>query len=336
MQLINHSPFSGGVFVDVNRDGADTLVMSIKATYEFGGSDIPRLAHVQDDLVFNDAFAGEPGSSSLLFESDANWGRQATDIALMGYAYPQRDGDRETDVALRVGGLVKTAHVFGDRTWGNLLGMTQISEPKPFERIPLIYERAFGGTDDSPEQPGDMEGEPRNPVGRGLRAKKSRKPVDSITLPNIEDPRNLISRLGDRPAPVGFTFIAKSWKPRSDYAGTYDAAWQAERMPLLPKDFNPKFYTAASEGLSVPFLNGGEMVDLLNLTPARQERFVIPKVDMQASFLVDASPTLIKMQLDVIVIDAVKTKLVMVWHGSHSVHGMVDDIRWVLAEGGPV
>jgi hypothetical protein len=210
-----------------------------------------------------------------------------------------------------------------------------MSAPQLFTRLPLIYERAFGGTDDSPERPADREAEPRNPVGRGLRAKTSLKPHDSIMLPNIEDPRNLISEPGSRPAPVGFTVVAKGWKPRRDFAGTYDAAWQRDRMPLLPNDFDPVFFTAASEGLSAPFFRGGESVDLSNLTPTRRESFVIPTVALHAAFHIDAAPTPITMRLDTIVIDAVKMKLVMVWHGSHPVPGLVDDVRWVLAEGGP-
>jgi hypothetical protein len=332
MQLINRTPFAGAVFVDTDRLGTETLVLVIKATYQFHRNETPVLAPVQNELVFSDLYAGEPGASSLLYESDANWGRQATDIALMAHAYPRREGERETDVVLRVGGLTKTAHVFGDRTWTSLVTAPQISSPKPFERIPLIYERAFGGSDASPERPDDMEAEPRNPVGRGLRARKSRIPVEAVSLPNVEDPHYLVSSPGDRPAPVGFTFVPKSWKPRTDYAGTYDEEWQKTRLPLLPKDFDPKFYTAASEGLSTTFLHGGETVELVNLTSTRQERFVIPTVHLQAAFHVDAAPTPIEMRLDTLVIDAVNRKLVMVWHGASSVHGLVDDVRWILAE----
>jgi hypothetical protein len=336
MQLINRTPFAGSIFVDVDRDGAETLVLALKATYEFGGVEIPRLAEVQDDLAFSDRYAGEPGASSLLYESDANWGRQATDIAFMGYAYPHRDGDRETEVVLKVGRVAKAAQVFGDRVWSSALGRPRISTPKPFERIPLIYERAFGGVDNSPEDPADLEAEPRNPVGRGLRASRSRKPAESIALPNIEDAQGLIRGLDDRPEPVGFTFVAKSWKPRVDYAGTFDAAWQQTRMPLLPKDFDSRFYRASSEGLSAPFFSGGELVDLVNLTPTRLERFEIPRVDLHASFHIDRSPTPMTLRLDTLVIDAVNSKLVMVWHGAYPILGLVDDVRWVLAEGGPV
>jgi hypothetical protein len=334
MQLINRTPFAGGVFVDAAPDGTETLVLAMKATYEFGGTESPRVAAAQDALVFSDVYAGEPGASSLLYESDANWGRQAADVALMAHAYPRRDADRETDVSMRIGGLVKTAHVFGDRTWSGSLGRPSVSSPKVFERIPLIYERAFGGTDRSPESEQDFEGHEENPVGRGLRAKKTRMPIDSCMLPNVEDPKALIKGPGDRPRPVGFTFVAKGWKRRSNYAGTYDEAWQRDRMPLLPKDFDPRFYTAASEGLSMPFLTGGEPVELVNLTPSRRERFVMPTMNLQAGFHIDAAPTMLTMRLDTAIIDAVNMKLLMVWHGSHPVQGHVDDVQWVLVESG--
>ena len=335
MQLINQTPYAGAVFVDVDRSGADTLVLAIKATFEIGGGENPRLAPVQDPIAFADTYAGEAGASSLLYESDANWGRQATDVALMAYAYPVRDGDRETDVGVRIGRTVKTAHVFGDRIWNGVLGNAHPSRPKPFERIPLIYERAFGGVDDSPERPADRAAEPRNPVGRGIRATLSRRPLESILLPNIEDPQDVIGRPDDRPVPVGFTFVPKEWQPRTEYAGSYDESWQASRMPLLPDDFDPRFYSAASPGLSIPFLSGGEVVDLLNLTANRREQFSVPQVGVQASFHVDAVPTAIQMRVDTLLIDTVNMKVSMVWHGSHPVQGLIDDVRWVLAECAP-
>jgi len=332
MQLINRTRFPGAVFVDVDRNGTETLVLVMKATFEFGGEEEPRVAPAQNEIVFSDVHAGEPGVSSLLYESDANWGRQAADIALMAHAYPRRDGERETDVMFRVGGAVKSARVYGDRTWTGSPAAPRISAPKPFARIPLIYERAFGGTDDSPDDPKDVESEPFNPVGAGLRAKKSRRAIESVSLPNVEDPRNPVTSIDDRPAPVGFTFVAKGWKPRSDYAGTYDTAWQSTRMPLLPSDFNPKFFTAASAGLSSPFFVGGEPVELVNLTRTRQERFVVPTLTITGAFHLDAAPTSFSVQLDTLIVDAVNSQIVLVWHGSHPIHGLVDGIRYVLAE----
>jgi hypothetical protein len=334
MQLINRTRVPGHAFVDLDRHGAETLVVVLKAAYDLTDAR-PALARKQNDLVFTDVFAGEPGQSSLLYESDANWGRTGTDIAFLGHAYPRHAGDRETDVLLRVGSVAKSARVFGDRHWTRVLGLAQISDPEPFERMPLVYERAFGGVDDTPEDPRHAESEPRNPVGRGLRAHRSRKAADTVALPNIEDERQLIGSLDDRPAPVGFTFVAKHWQARSRFVGTYDEAWQRTRMPLLPEDFDPRFHAAASPGLGMAScLQGGEPVTLVNLTPARQEQFALPAVDLSVSFAIDAQVTPVPMRLDNLVIDTVHGKLLLVWHGSHPVHGQVDDINWVLAEAG--
>lgn len=335
MDLVNRTPFKGAVFFDANANGVDTLVVTLKATYRFDEPELT-LASVQNEPTFNDVYAGDPGSSSLLYESDSNWGRTGADVALLGYAYPRRDGETVTDISIRVGAAAKTARVFGERPWKSVVGSAQPGTPRPFERIALIYENAFGGIDDSARHPADRESEPRNPVGRGVRAKRGRTPLEALRPPNIEDPAHLISRLGDRPPPVGFTFVARGWQPRCNYAGTYDDAWQRERMPLLPNDFDSRFYTAASPGLTLPALQGGEPVELINITPARHTLFTLPRVDLQASFLVDAAPTPISLRLDTVVIDAAHAKLTLVWHGAQPVHGLIDDIHWVLAEGGPV
>ena len=71
----------------------------------------------------------------------------------------------------RVGTLEKTVHVSGERTWFKRIGGGIGTErPEPFERIPLVYERAFGGWDRTHAKPEKHTFEPRNPVGRGLPA----------------------------------------------------------------------------------------------------------------------------------------------------------------------
>ena len=42
----------------------------------------------------------------------------------------------------------------------------------------------------------------------------SSKTANEITPPNIENPRQLIRSIDDRPAPAGFGFVAKAWQPR--------------------------------------------------------------------------------------------------------------------------
>src|ERR1700712_1204917 len=107
MQMINHTPFVSGIFVDLDRNGVETLAVMVKATYEFGGAGALIAAEMQQRLMYGDVFAGAPGESSVIYESDANWGRRGTDISLRAHAYPRRVGDAESDVSIRVGPAAK-------------------------------------------------------------------------------------------------------------------------------------------------------------------------------------------------------------------------------------
>ena len=332
MELINHSPYTAGIVVDMDRDGADTLVLVVKATFDIMPDGDLKLSSEQRDIEWADVYAGEPGASSVLYESDTTWGRTGTDIALIGHAYPQRIGDRQVDVMLRVGQLEKSARVFGDRHWQKMLASVGMSAPEPFERIPLLWERSFGGVDLTPADPKHHNQEPRNPVGRGFRAKYSQIALDGMPLPNVEDPRHLISGPTNHPPPIGFGFVAKSWAPRVGFAGTYDDAWQKARAPLLPDDYNPRFSVAASEGLwAANGLYGGEVVDLVQLTPNGPLRFALPKVNVLGSYLAKVPPTDLDMRLVVVFIDADRMTLTLLWQGIQGIFGLIDDIRWVRA-----
>lgn len=61
----------------------------------------------------------------------------------LGYAYANKKGGRtERRVRLKVGAATREIAVFGDRTW---LDWKTISKPALFSRLPLTYDRAFGG-----------------------------------------------------------------------------------------------------------------------------------------------------------------------------------------------
>jgi hypothetical protein len=69
--------------------------------------------------------------------------------------------------------------------------------------------------------------------------------------------------------------VGKTWdfgpvrpdaKPRKGYAGTYDQSWAENRMPLLPRDFDPRFHQVAPPGqIAKGYLHGDERVRLNNL-----------------------------------------------------------------------
>jgi hypothetical protein len=126
--------------------------------------------------------------------------------------------------------------------------------------MPVVWERAYGGLAvGSTEQKPAFE--PRNPVGCGLETSAG----DAIDkpVPNIEDPNALITTLADRPRPIGVAPIARHWRPRLGYAGTYDDQWRRRRAPLWPLDLDERFFCGAPSELQArPHLRGGEGVVL--------------------------------------------------------------------------
>jgi hypothetical protein len=260
-----------------DENGQPLLVVVLKATIAIG--DGGRLSLHEKQVPVNIAGEpyGEPGKSSYKYEPETAPAKAATDVVVIADAYARHSGDTQVDVRFRAGSLDKTVRVTGDRYWLTSLGLVGATSPEPFESIPLTYERAFGGydPDSTPEQPIFDQ---RNPVGSGYHA-KSRK-HDSLRLPNIEDPARPISGYDDRPDPAGFGFLSPDWAWRAKFAGTYDSAWMRDRMPLLPFDFDPKFYNAASPGLVAPsYLRGGETVSLTNCTPNGALEFILPAIE---------------------------------------------------------
>jgi hypothetical protein len=192
----------------------------------------------------------------------------------------------------------------------------------------LIYERAFGGWDRTHSDPNKHAFEPRNPVGTGFLSKHGRL-EDGIRLPNLEDPRNPISSYNDTPPPAGFGFTSPDWQPRATFAGTYDEQWTTERMPLLPKDFDRRFFNAASPGLIAPgYLNGDEPVLIENASPRGMISFNLPAVPPPECRvqLIGSHDACVQTNLDTVIINTDEDLLIMIWRGHLAVRNGPHDI----------
>lgn len=285
MELINSTRFPAQLAILPDRDGYETLVAIWKSAWTVSG-DRPVPAEEPAVITQADEFRGKPGESSVTYESDLALWKPATDIVLLGHAYAPKPKAKEGVVRLRVGPVSQSAAVTGDRKWGFRLGLVHISGPEPFEKIPLVYERSFGGAQpgksvkegkSDPAQPSYLGADERNPIGAGFVQKKQRTFVDGLALPNIEHMRKRLKSPGQKPPPVGFGFLGRHWLPRRTYAGTYDAAWEANRLPLLPSDFDERSFNGAPEGLQAsPHLRGGEAVHAVGVHPRGPWKFTLP------------------------------------------------------------
>jgi len=275
-QLDNRTPFNADKSWVRDRDGAEVWLVAVKCTFSIKPDGTTPLSAEQPPVLQVAEHAGEPGKSSLRYESDLVIAKVTTDVLVNGHACaPGGKPVTQMDVTLRVGPVHKTLKVFGDRVWGE----ARASAPLSFIKMPLVYERAFGGVDRKSPNP-QRDWDSRNPVGTGFAVHRDH--LVDVPLPNIEYPNELIRAWTDRPRPAGFGPIASHWKPRADLAGTYDEQWSAERDPLWPVDFNDHFFQAAPTDQQSPaFLHGGEPVVLDGLNPDGPLRCTLPRVSLR-------------------------------------------------------
>ena len=330
MELKNLTPFSTRHLVVPNLRGDEELLVLVKATFDVRGG-TPRLHEVQEPVALADEYWGEPGKTSIKVAADTALLKPGVDVVYVGSAYSTAQNRYQVDVRMRVGQLVKSLRVSADRVWE---GDTRFASPQwvaPFERMPMTWERAFGGTDESAADA--PEWEPRNPVGSGFRSRKSKLPIAGACLPNIEHPNEPVRAPADRLTPWGVAWIAPSWQPRASYGGTCDELWQKKRAPLLPTDFNPVFFQAAppDQVFSGELLEGTP-VELHNLSPAGRLSFALPAPRVEAVIKIGDDRRTPPMRCDTIVLDGDGERVMMVWRGSVPVRGRVYDVDWVKVD----
>ncbi len=275
------------------------------------------LSENQAPVLEADVHFGEPGTSSIKYESDVCLRKKGSDVVLIGHAYSRKGPVKILDVSLQVGSLQKTVRVSGDRKWHRSFGSWRITDPIPFDSMPLIYERAFGGLDDAHPDSSKHGSERRNPVGTGFAVSGKKEILNEMPLPNIEGPKSQIKSWKDKPAPCGFGFVGRDWAPRVDYAGTYDEQWEKERCPLLPTDFDELYYNGAHPDLvSTEFLKGNEMVKITNASKRGNLVFKLPQERLEVDILIQGVIGSHPAVMDTVIIEPDENRLMAVWRAT--------------------
>lgn len=232
----------------------------------------------------------------------------------------------------------KVLNVTGPRSLtADALGW-KLSEPQPVASVPIRWELAFGGTnqwwpawpsqpwtppDDRSDVPLDLHST-TNPAGTGWAAAPWRNAVmgrvHRLRAPQLEvweqpfaaHHADAATRAAERrpeqasdayPA-VGLGPVGRWWLPRRGLAGTYDAAWRARRWPRLPVDFDFGYWNCAPVDQQIDYPAGGELLTLVNLTPAGQTALRLPAPDLHLRVRMHAGPVFVlPMRIDTVLLD---------------------------------
>ncbi len=282
-----------------DKDGQEIAVLVIVAAFEIDSAGRAEQLEIQPEVRLTDEYFAEPASSSLRYEADVAVSKPAVDVIVNGSAYaPLGRPTSEVEASLDLADIHKRLIVLGDRK--KLVGGIH-SRPESFERMPIVYERAYGGADYSSSNPKRHKLYKWNPVGLGYRGVASADPKIESELPNINHARRGLK--SSPKIPAGFAGVARSWSPRLELAGTYDEAWLEEQWPLLPRDFHDRHYQAAPSDQQSGVIKGGEEARLRNLTPQGDWRFRLPTLDIPLRLVYRDGIDETKPRLDTVLIE---------------------------------
>ncbi len=334
MDFVNGTAMSAAFTMGLDSGGRESVVVVIKGTFLIpaqGGA--APLADTQDPLVFADTFTGKPGFSAVVYECDFAPFKPRCDVLLLGSAHaPPGRQVTNINVGLRVGTMTKGFEVVGDRHWtAGALGVSA-SQPKPFTSMPITYDRAFGGLGEvSADNPALTNAYAPNPVGVGYFPQRRDRDLFARPLPNTHETNEPVSSPNTSYRPMAFGPIGRNFASRVAFAGTYDERWVAEVFPFLPSDFRDDYYQAAPSDQQILYPRGGEIVQIVNLTPQEQPPFHLPRVDMPVEFNnKEREQIRTSAVIDTVLLEPDRGRMNLVWRASLPLRDSIREITQVV------
>jgi len=311
----NKTPFDAVGTFTRNQAGAEVWVVAVKGTFAVSEDGTVTVADCQEPVCRAPVYTGEPGNSSLKYDVDLILEKPATDVIIHGKATaPGGKPVKELDVFMHVGGVQKSFRVIGDHHWRRGI-FTSKSPIEPFVKMPIVYERAFGGCDLRHKKSKKHSYEARNPLGTGYVSSGSHQ--KGMQVPNICFP----GKKGRRSEPAGFGPIPAHWEPRASFMGTCDEAWAKTRKPLPPEDFDMRYYQQApADQQAEGYLQGGESVMLVNLSSSGSMKFNLPEDKPRCTTLIGNDAVDHDINLYTVIIEPEENRLMMVWHCAFECH----------------
>jgi hypothetical protein len=227
---------SNGGAVLFRKDGKLHVTCVLKSTFRLIPDEPMKLVDA-DELFLSEIHHRDNPTRSIRATSDVVPYLPRVDIVLTGHAHAP-SGQPAKTLAVRlavyhsIALLEKKLDVIGDRNGQDIV---------PFERMPIVYEKALGGL-----------GDPRNPFGTGK--------ASGSAPPNIVDPK-------DVHAPAGFGPISRALRQRKVLRGNVSLATLDESIIELPADFDWNYYQAAPPDQQLASLLGNEWIVLEGMHP---------------------------------------------------------------------
>jgi len=299
MELVTLSALRAAQLVWRPAHGGFVLTVVCKATFALRPGLSP-LSPSQQPVATADVYSDDGGA--LQVASDLVPLKKQPEVMLTGQAYAP-GGQRVSSFAARlvVGEIDKTVRLDGDRTFG-VDG--QPTEPAPFVRMPLVWQRAAGGP------------ETANPAGRSSGASAQPDAYGRILAPNLLPPDFQLRSRNDVVPIVGFGPLAPFWPARARCLHRHAAGWDPARWPErpLPDDIDLAYFNAApaDQRRAAPFAE--ELLSLENLHPLfAQLSTRLAPVTPSATVERGQGSEALQLRCDTLLIDSDRGLAMLVW-----------------------
>lgn len=223
------------------HEGQLQVTVIVKSTFAFAHDAVMKRVEPQP-ILRAEVHHGKHPTRSVQFTSDLVPYLAQADVLFTGHAHVRAG-------AIVQAQLVRLEIFDGTGTQPLLNKALLVQDPKGFDRMPLVYERAFGGV-----------GSQDNPLGTGI-APGSPEP----NVVNPMDPRRVAS----------FAPIGRIWPARKRLLGTTPRSALEGDIVELPGTFDWAYYQAAPPEQRIDFLSGDEWILLEGLHPT------LPRLQMQ-------------------------------------------------------
>lgn len=280
-------------FLGRDEAGHEVVSVLVKRTFVLtpGGALLP--CEEQAGILEEDEMKPketEPGSYPVA-EAEMVPFKLRTDVVVTGdVVAPGERPTREGYAGVEVGEHRKYVRVLGDREIERTRNRgLEFTRPEPYTRMPLTWDRAYGGVDPSVprnEDPSTVEEwleyltlvahpgvYPRNPVGAAYVVNDHDWLLNGRPLPNFEDPDDLLTpqrvvtgdpeRWWRQPIPAGLGWYGRAWYPRGVLAGLFPPFSPPEErvrevsLGMVPRDHVTRARRRSlEEGADPAFFNG--------------------------------------------------------------------------------
>jgi hypothetical protein len=337
MELANTTPVPAHLAVmDGGREDARGILLVAKATFRVEGGRV-----VLDDEAPLPVLAEDVETPlgvlprDVLPKLDAGF-----EVMVLGHAVSPTGAPVTTmEVALGVGDVRRTLAVSGDRFWEGTESEARIGPAAAFERMPLTWERAFGGSVEVEIDDGALldVAYPLNRGGRGFEHRRQALELGELfkspegyprfpaerPLANIEDPAAPVTAWDDEPLPV-------CWAPTPAGSGmlverlrragrTAAADGPVPGEPLLLERAHPDWVVAPPPPAA--------KVELVGMSPAGVMRFRLPEARVLADVAVGDETAVVELRPRALVILADEARFCLVFRGGRVCRYAPDETR---------